>query len=155
MEIFQNRILVIALLTNIFVQIIKVFTYLIAEKRFNIKRAFETGGMPSSHAAIVVALTTGVAVEYGLASPYFSISLILALIVMFDAIGIRKSAGEQAKVLNSIVVDLQRFFISGFQQKELKTLLGHTKLQVFVGSIIGFFVPYIIMNYIWIVVPTL
>jgi len=94
-----------------------------------------SGGMPSSHSAMMSSLATVVGYEYGLDSPLFAISTVVAVIVMYDARGVRQQSGEQAKVLNRIV----REFFSGqpIGEKELIELLGHTFIEVLVGAIVG------------------
>ncbi len=105
-----------------------------------------TGGMPSSHSAAVTALSTGVALEQGLDSPLFAVAAIFAVITMFDATGVRRHAGEQATVINRLVIDFNRFVSEAkdFQkaeekekQKKLKELLGHQPIEVFFGGVTG------------------
>ena len=125
-------------------QILKVFTGIFREKQFNvIELLFGTGGMPSSHTAAVMSLTVACGMWYGLDSAPFAISVLLSLIVMRDATGVRREAGEQAKVLNRIVADL---FASSDQEdinRNLKELVGHTPLQVFVGALVGIAIPFL------------
>ena len=125
-------------------QILKVFTGIFREKKFNvIELLFGTGGMPSSHTAAVMSLSVACGMWAGLNSAAFAISVLLAMIVMRDATGVRREAGEQAKVLNRIVADL---FASNDQAditRNLKELVGHTPLQVFVGALVGVAVPFL------------
>lgn len=127
-------------------QILKVFTGIFKEKKFNIiELLFGTGGMPSSHTAAVMSLAVACAISpsAGLSSPAFAIAVLLAMIVMRDATGVRRETGEQAKVLNRIVADL---FASSDQDdinRNLKELVGHTPLQVFVGALVGIAVPFL------------
>ena len=125
-------------------QILKVFTGIFKEKTFNvIELLFGTGGMPSSHAAAVMALAVACGLSQGFGSVAFAISVLLAMIVMRDATGVRREAGEQAKVLNRIVADL---FASNDHEninRNLKELVGHTPLQVFVGAILGVIIPFL------------
>lgn len=107
-------------------QLIKVILYAVINKKFKAERFWGTGGMPSSHSAAVSALAVSAALKYGFDSFQFSISSVFAIVVMRDASGIRKQAGEHAKILNQM--------LGG---KNLKELLGHTLLQVIVGLIIG------------------
>ena len=104
---------------------------------------FGTGGMPSSHTAAVCALTVACGMSCGLDSPVFAVSLLFTVVVMRDATGVRREAGEQAKVLNRIVRDL--FTSSGTEDidRNLKELIGHTPLQVFVGAVVGAVVPFL------------
>lgn len=96
---------------------------------------FSTGGMPSSHSALVTSLATATGIQYGFGSAYFAISSVLALIVMYDARGVRQESGQHARVLNQIVREL----MSGhtISERELKELLGHTTIEVFVGALVG------------------
>lgn len=116
-----------------------------------------TGGMPSSHSAAVTALTTAIAFEHGLDSSMFAISAIFAVIVMFDASGVRYQAGQQALIINQIRADFQTF-VSGTkdwikkdeEQKiiELKTLLGHKPSEVFAGAVTGILISVITYAFI-------
>jgi acid phosphatase family membrane protein YuiD len=96
---------------------------------------FGTGGMPSSHSALVTSLATATGIQYGFDSAYFAVSSVLALIVMYDARGVRKESGQHARLLNQIVREL----MSGqsISDRELKELLGHTTFEVLVGAIVG------------------
>lgn len=105
-----------------------------------------TGGMPSSHSAAVTALSTGVALDHGLGSSLFAVSAIFAVITMFDATGVRRHAGEQATVLNKLVIDFNRLVNEAKdfpkaedkeKQKKLKELLGHQPIEVFFGGLTG------------------
>ncbi len=131
-EVTSNKILIAALLGWIIAQILKVIWVLIAEKKFDISRITGAGGMPSSHSAFVSAMTTAVGFTDGFGSSEFAIAFVLSFIVMYDASGVRKAAGDQAKVIN----DLQEML-----HKEvpvyLKELLGHTRLEVIVGAFLG------------------
>ena len=104
----------------------------------NFKRILQAGGMPSSHSAVVVSLTTMIAKEEGITSPLFGIALIFSFIVMYDAAGVRRAAGKQAKLLNRII---ETPGLTGVEVSErLVEVLGHTPIQVFVGAFIGFLV---------------
>jgi len=136
-EILQNKILICSILSNIVAQLLKVIINLITVKEFNIKRLTEAGGMPSSHSSTVSALATAVFIEYGVISPYFAIALIFGIIVLWDAAGVRNAAGKHAEILNVIMDDLQYLMSKDFEKVTLKTLLGHTRLQVFIGTVLG------------------
>lgn len=137
-DFIQNYLLISAAAAWLLAQIFKVFTGIFHERQFSIVSLLTgTGGMPSSHSACVTALAVSSLMKYGIGSGYFAITAILAIVVMRDASGVRREAGKQAKVLNQIIQELfttndeQRF------QTDLKELLGHTPLQVFVGAILG------------------
>ena len=94
-----------------------------------------TGGMPSAHSAAVSALATSVGIRSGLDSPVFALASIFALIVMFDAQSVRRAAGQQARLLNQIVAEL--FKAHHFSTQKLAELLGHTRLEVGAGALLG------------------
>ncbi|WP_078544240.1 divergent PAP2 family protein [Litchfieldia alkalitelluris] len=146
MDLFTNFPLWAALAAIGFAQFIKVPIQYIAIRKIDWSLVTSTGGMPSSHSAAVTALCTGIAIEQGLDSPFFAISSVFAIIVMFDATGVRRHAGEQATVLNRLVIDFQKFMEDAKmwpnmdqqeKQKELKELLGHQPIEVFFGAITG------------------
>ncbi len=118
-------------------QFTKVVIVLISEKRWAFTRLRETGGMPSSHTAMVSALSTSCGIYYGLDSASFAISLVVGVIVIYDALGIRRAAGRHAEILNELVQGLSHLFEEEKRPKALKTLLGHTYPQVFVGLLLG------------------
>ena len=120
------------------IQLFKLIYDLVVTKKFNFKRILGAGGMPSSHSAVVVSLTTMIAKEEGITSPLFGIALIFSFIVMYDAAGVRRAAGKQAKLLNRII---ETPGLTGVEVSErLVEVLGHTPIQVFVGAFIGFLV---------------
>ena len=104
-------------------------------RRWNLRRFVETGGMPSSHAASVAALSTIVALQQGVRSPLFGVTLYFSLIVMYDAAGLRRAAGRQAVILNQLIEEHFEHPAAGTQR--LMELLGHTPLEVLVGALIG------------------
>lgn len=128
----KNYILGTALLCWAVAQILKVLLYLIKNRRFSFERVVGAGGMPSSHSATVCGLTTAMGRVCGLDSPMFAIAFVLACIVMYDATGVRRAAGEQAKVLNRLLEGQQVD-----PQKALKEFLGHTPLEVLAGAVLG------------------
>lgn len=146
--IFGNKILDIVFIAWFVAQFYKVLTSIFIEKKFNIRRFFETGGMPSSHSSTVSCLATCIYIIYGKESSYFAISVILAVIVMYDAVGIRRAAGKQAGVLNRIVDKLSDKIGEIFNDEKLKELLGHTQVEVFVGMILGVVVAFLFKDYL-------
>lgn len=144
-----NVALITAVASTFIAQIIKVITVLVSEKRFAWDRIASTGGMPSSHSAGVSALAATIGVMEGWDSSAFAISTVLALIVMYDATGVRRAAGLHAEYLNVIVKELSHIFKQdGQEQRALKTLLGHTYLQVIAGLMQGILVTIITQLYI-------
>lgn len=146
-ELFQNYILNVALIGWASAQLIKTVLYLIVNRKFNAERLVGAGGMPSSHSAAVCALFIAVARQTGVQSPEFAMAFILAAIVMYDAMGVRRAAGEHAKVLNKIVFHFNNDEDDEFDlddEKELKEFLGHTPLQVVCGAMLGILVAILI-----------
>lgn len=120
----------------IITQIVKFFGNWIIKKQADFRMFTTTGGMPSSHAAGVMALSTSVGIIRGFSSVEFAIALGYAFIVMYDAAGVRRAAGKQAACLNKIIMDVYKQELKEAGGK-LKELLGHTPLQVFMGAILG------------------
>lgn len=132
----QYRYLIVPFVTWFCVQTFKVLWELATTKKFNFKRIIGAGGMPSSHTAIVVSITTMVGRSQGINSVIFAVSLIFSLVVMYDACGVRRQTGKQARILNDIV---NTPGLTTVQVREkLVEALGHTPLQVIVGAIVGF-----------------
>lgn len=131
----EYKYIVIPFLVWFGIQLFKLIYDLVTTKKFNFKRIMQAGGMPSSHSAVVVCLTTMIAKSEGITSPFFGISLIFSAIVMYDAAGVRRAAGKQAKLLNKIV---ETPGLSGIEVSEkLVEVLGHTPFQVIVGALVG------------------
>ncbi len=116
-------------------QTAKVILYSVRERRLNLRVLAVTGGMPSSHSAIVMGLTTAIGKYSGPTSPQFAIALIFSFVVMYDAAGLRRAAGRQAAILNRLVEDLVH--MRGVQEQKLRELLGHTPVEVLVGAVLG------------------
>ncbi len=138
---FTNVVIFTGLASTFIAQIIKVVSILVTERRFAWDRIASTGGMPSSHSAGVVAVATSIGIMDGWGSTTFAVAATLALVVMYDATGVRRAAGLHAEYLNVIVKELSHIFKQdGHEQKALKTLLGHTYLQVIAGMLQGILV---------------
>ena len=135
--IYNNGIeaLFVGLTAAIIAQIIKFFLHLIVHRKVDFRVFTTTGGMPSSHSAVVTSLATMIGKSEGINSPIFGLAIIFAFVVMYDATGVRRAAGKQAKILNKIVntPGLTKAQIS----EKLVETLGHTPIQVFVGALIG------------------
>ncbi len=117
------------------IQLFKFIYDLVKSKKFNFKRLMQAGGMPSSHSGVVISLTTMIGKNVGIKSPLFAVALIFSFIVMYDAAGVRRAAGKQAKLLNKIV---ETPGLTSLQVSErLVEVLGHTPVQVIVGAAIG------------------
>ena len=138
LEIVTSKFVYLPVLTWFFIQLSKVITDLITTKKFNFKRILGAGGMPSSHSAVVCCLAALIGKEYGFNSGVFALSLVFAFVVMYDAAGIRRAAGKQAKLLNKIIETPG--LTTGEVQEKLVEVLGHSPKQVIVGALIGFIV---------------
>ena len=135
LEFVQSKYIYVPAMLWFGIQLFKLIYDLCTTKKFNFKRILGAGGMPSSHSAVVTSLATLMGKYEGVNSPIFAIALIFAFVVMYDACGVRRAAGKQAKVLNEIV---NTPGLSGIQvQEKLQEALGHSPIQVFVGAIIG------------------
>ena len=141
-DLFGNFFLISVISAWLIAQLIKVFTGMFRERSFSVVTLlFSTGGMPSSHTASVIALMTAAALHYGLGSFAFAASFLLAMVVMIDATGVRRETGEQAKILNRMMVQLFEAKNSEEWNRTLKELVGHTPLQVLAGAGVGLIVP--------------
>jgi uncharacterized protein len=142
-SIFDNHILLVALAACLIAQGAKVLVELVQHRKLNFKVLVETGGMPSSHSALVTALAVGVGLSRGWAGPEFAIAMIFAIIVMYDAAGVRQAAGKQAQILNQMIDEL---FQGDHHLTEirLKELLGHTPFQVIAGAILGGLIAWVV-----------
>lgn len=132
-----NTIFMAAVIGWLVAQILKTLIHLFFTKKFVAERLVGSGGMPSSHSATVCALATATAIEYGFGSFEFAITTILAIIVMYDAIGVRRETGRQSKVLNEMI---ELFVYMGNEmspQDRLREFIGHTPLQVLMGALLG------------------
>lgn len=133
---FRDSILVTAILSWFVAQLLKMIFVLIRDKKLDFYRMVDSGGMPSSHSAFVVSLAVSVGLKEGFSSSLFAVSVVMALIVMYDAAGVRRAAGQQAKLLNQLVEKWETDDIENRGQK-LKELLGHTPVEVFAGAVLG------------------
>ncbi|MBP0030993.1 divergent PAP2 family protein [Roseofilum reptotaenium CS-1145] len=145
-EILGNRILIIALIACLSAQALKLVVDLIKHQKLNIRALVTTGGMPSSHSALVSALATGIGMTTGWSSPEFAIATIFAIIVMYDAAGVRQAAGKQARILNQIIDELFQENPE-FNEDRLKELLGHTPFQVIMGLLLGVVIAWLACRY--------
>jgi uncharacterized protein len=125
----------IALIIGLLVQGYKGLAWFLAHRRWNLRRFVETGGMPSSHAAAVSALTTAVGHVQGYGSVLFGVTLYFSLVIMYDAAGLRRAAGKQAVILNRLIEE--HFVHPEADTQRLMELLGHTPLEVAVGATLG------------------
>lgn len=146
--ILDNRILDVVFIAWFIAQFYKVITTIFIDKKLNIRRIFETGGMPSSHSSTMSALTTSVGIAYGTQSVAFAISFIFTGVVMYDAAGIRRAAGKHAGLLNTLLDRFGNKIGEKIYDGKLKELLGHTPTEVLVGAILGIVVAFLFKGYI-------
>ncbi len=140
-QIIKNRVLMTSLIAWVVAQSMKVALGVIREKRFNFKWFIGTGGMPSSHVSGMMALASSVGFVCGFSSYQFAIAFVLALIVMFDAQGVRRSSGRQAIILNKMLEDIH--WKKKIEETRLKEFLGHTPVEVLAGAVIGILIAVI------------
>ena len=142
MQIFQdiinNKCITIPVLLWFIIQIFKFATDVVKNKKINIKRLMGAGGMPSSHSAVVSSLAVCIGKNYGFDSGIFAVAIIMAFVVMYDAAGVRRAAGKQARIINKILETPG--LTTGEVQEKLIEALGHTPVQVFIGALIGIIV---------------
>ncbi|MCL2573217.1 MAG: divergent PAP2 family protein [Defluviitaleaceae bacterium] len=134
-EILGNNALWIALCAWLVAQILKIVIELARSRRLNWGLLMSSGGMPSSHSSFVTAVTTVIGLSEGFDSPIFALGAIVSLIVMYDASGVRRAAGNQAKVINDLLASIENTGIK--LDKKLKEMLGHTPIEVAAGGILG------------------
>ena len=151
-NICGNYVLCVALIAWATAQVLKTILNFVVTKKFRAERLVGAGGVPSSHTALVCSMTVAVSKLTGMNSPEFAIAFIIAAVVMYDAMGVRRAAGEQAKVLNKIVFQWgdvvkkdspekesskKADSSEELAKKELKEFLGHTPLEVLGGALLG------------------
>lgn len=140
-NIWNNIWLWIPVITWFVVQCTKIVIELIKNKKLNLRRIVGSGGMPSSHSAFVCSLATTIGITEGVSSPLFAMAVALSAIVMYDAAGVRRAAGKQAKILNQLIesegenIDVH---------EKLIELLGHTPLEVYVGAFVGIVMAFLL-----------
>ncbi len=136
-ELVHNMIFMSAVLGWFIAQVLKTVIYMFINKKFVAERMVGSGGMPSSHSATVCALATAAGMTYGGSSFEFAISVILAIIVMHDAMGVRRETGIQARVINEMLEAFTNMGKEMSPEEKLKEFVGHTPLQVLAGAILG------------------
>ena len=143
LDIFKNDILIVSLTAWLLAQLIKIIINAIVNKTFSLERLFGDGGMPSGHSATVTACALMIGIHEGFTSPLFALALVLAIIVMHDATGVRQEAGKHAQSIMNITNVINQYLDyvneedNKLRNEKLKTLIGHTKLQVLFGALTG------------------
>lgn len=125
----------------IIAQIIKVSIGVIRQRKFDFRWFIGTGGMPSAHAAGASCLAAAIGLEHGFQSAYFALAASFAIVVMFDAQGVRRSSGRQARILNKITEDI--YWQGKIHEGRLRELIGHTPIEVIGGFILGAVIAFI------------
>ena len=159
-EIISNRVIQAAAIAWAVAQMLKVILTLAVSKKFDRSRVLGSGGMPSSHSAMACAMVMTIGYRDGFSSSIFALAFCFACVVMYDAMGVRRAAGEQAKVLNRMVLNLKNpnnlFALlnahpsdepdeeENLEQKELNEFLGHTPLEVLGGALLGILIAMIV-----------
>ena len=143
-EILSNQVLVSAVAGWIVAQVLKTMLDFALNRTINWERMVGSGGMPSSHSATVCGLTTAAALHYGVSSFEFAVCFVLSMVVMYDATGVRRETGKQAKLLNSILSENPLKLNAEVLQEKLKEYVGHTPLQVVAGAILGICIALVI-----------
>lgn len=147
MSFFANYPLIAAIAAIILAQVVKVPLHFVKRRKWNWGLTFSSGGMPSSHSAAVTSLSTAIGIIEGVGSSFFAVSVVFSAIIMFDAAGVRRHAGEQAVVLNRIIESFDGLFnefSKGNKGKVLKELLGHKPFEVLMGGLFGILLSFII-----------
>lgn len=146
-DIFSNPLINISIISWFTAQMLKTIGYCIKYRTFNSSRLSGSGGMPSSHSAVVCSLALTAYYMYGIESPAFAISFILAVIVMYDATGVRMQAGKNADAINTLVDYISQNFKEHRRLDEmipeLNTLVGHRLIEVICGALLGIFIAVI------------
>lgn len=150
-DLLNNRVLIIGIMGWAVAQVLKTIIDFAITHEFNFERLVGAGGMPSCHSSMVSAIAVTCALEYGLSSFEFAIGTTFAIIVMYDARGVRRETGTQAVVINQIMeyfkhLDLKKQVV--FKEEKLKELVGHTPLQVVCGSLLGILIAVVAYN-VW------
>ncbi len=143
--VLSNKILIAAFCGWLVAQVLKTIIYVAVNKSFNPERLLGDGGMPSSHSATVMAMVTSTAFYFGPDTFEFAVTAILALIVMHDAMGVRRETGKQAKVINNMM----DWFVQNSDispEEKLKEFVGHSPTQVFFGALLGIIVGVVVCN---------
>lgn len=147
-ELLNNQVFVSAALGWLVAQVLKTLIHLILTKRFVVERMVGSGGMPSCHSATVCGLATAAGIKYGGGSFEFAIAVMLSIIVMYDAMGVRRETVKQGQVLNEMMEIFTNMGNQISPEAKLKELVGHTPLQVLMGAILGIIIA-VTVNVIW------
>lgn len=144
LDVFQNHVLIAAVIAWSIAQMVKLPVEYVSTRQWNWSLLLRAGGMPSSHAALVTAAAHGIGLTLGFGSGIYALAVVLAVIVMYDATGIRRQAGRHAEIINAMIQDL----VEGhpLHQEQLMEVLGHSPLQAFVGMLLGLAVAQLVVG---------
>ena len=139
--LINNDIMWVSIVASTLAQFLKPFTYWWKTREFDWHHIAATGGMPSSHSALICALAAGLGAKYGFDSPHFAMAVVISMIVVYDAQGVRRQAGEHARAINQIIAEL----LSGkeISEKQFQEVLGHSRLEVAAGVLFGILVMFV------------
>ncbi len=137
-HIYNNDVLMVAMISWFIAQGLKVIITLLTDKKLNLYRFVGSGGMPSSHSSMVMGLSTAIGLKEGWGTNLYAATIVFALIVMYDASGVRRAVGKQAILLNKMLEDKQNH--RPINEGRLKELIGHTPIEVFAGALLGIFI---------------
>lgn len=146
-DLLNNQIFLAAVLGWLVAQVLKTIIHMIVNRQFVAERMVGGGGMPSSHSATVCALATATGMKYGGGSFEFAVTVMLAIIVMYDAMGVRRETGIQGRILNEMLDIFTKMGKEISAEAKLKELVGHTPLQVLMGAILGITIAVLIGNF--------
>jgi len=141
-QLSENHILWVTIIAWVLAQSIKVVIGVVRQKKFDFRWFVGPGGIPSSHASGACALATSIGLKYGFDTVSFALAVAFAIVVMFDAQNVRRAAGKQAQILNKMMEDI--YWKGRIKEAQLRELLGHTPVEVFLGMIFGIFVALIL-----------
>jgi hypothetical protein len=141
-QIFKNKIFITTLTSWLIAQTIKVIIGIFSQRKFDFRWFVGTGGMPSSHTAGASCLATAIGLDYGFDSVYFALAASFTIVVMFDAQGVRRASGKQARVLNKIMNDI--YWQGKIPEGRLRELIGHTPIEVIVGFLLGVVIAFML-----------
>ena len=144
-SLLTNQPLIAAMIAGFIAQIVKMPVHYFFRKKWDWSLLLRVGGMPSSHSAMVAAVTHSLGLNYGFGSPIFAASAVLATIVIYDATGIRRQAGKHAEIINRMITELAGGH--PLKQEQLREVLGHTPIEAFVGMVMGIVVAHILWLY--------
>lgn len=145
-ELIGNHVLIVPVIAWAISQVLKIFTYLFVERELVWQRVISDGGMPSAHSAVVTSLALMCGWVEGFGSPLFALAVIFAIVVMRDAVGVRRETGKQAASIKELANAVNKTFLgkdAEIRTENLKVLVGHTPLQVVCGAIVGVIVAFL------------